>query len=162
MVGVAAGDVLNVRRLPDPGADTRGSISLPLAEGVVSTGHSRAVDSGIWVEIEHQEVSGWVNTAYLAYLGEAEDRTADVSGVGPQDSLRALGAAVAMEFGGGEVTVVDESGTTIVIDLLVEGDDSVVGSRLPRHLVDRRVQAHPGDSGGGPVVPPRRQPGSCP
>ncbi|MDP3966882.1 MAG: hypothetical protein Q8Q02_01270 [Nocardioides sp.] len=131
VVGVAADDVLNVRRLPDPGADAVGELA-PLAEGVVSTGHSRLVDSGFWVEVEHDDVSGWANTAYLAYLGDAQDRTDEASRVGPQASLEALGAAVADELGGEDGTIVAESDMTIVIDLVSsgEGDDSVRGSRL--------------------------------
>jgi hypothetical protein len=155
VVGVEADDVLNVRSGPGVQFDIVAELE-PLATGVVATGHNRSLNGAdIWAEVEADGATGWVNTAYLAYLGDTEDVTYQIAGAPgglPQaETMLELGDAVAdtrTGNGEGEMTpdVVVVDGPTvadlgeITIDIVGLADDSVLGERL-------RIFAEP-DPGG--------------
>lgn len=140
VIGVDQGDVLNVREGPDPGAPVVAELD-PLAMQITTTGEARQVpDSGIWLQVRAGAELGWSNTAYLAYLGQTRDRTAEVADLGEQESMDDLAAAVTDQLARGEdgsvplVTITHEGTdgdlSTMVLDVPMDGDDSVGGERL--------------------------------
>lgn len=143
VVGVGAGDILNVRTAPDPSAEVVTELD-PLADRLTATGHNRQVEDGaIWAEIDTGEASGWVNTAYVAQVGATDDVTSrlypDVAGRPVADTLLQLGEQVAADAAGqGEpeprVVVVDGPDVgdlgEVTVDVLDYPDDSVLGERL--------------------------------
>lgn len=151
VVGVEADDILNVRS--GPGTDFDVLVELePLAAGFAATGHNRQFDTGMWVEVEVDDRTGWANVAYLAQLGRTDDITTDVA---PADRPSAetmvdLGRLVGEDRLGDDavpsagVVVVD--GPTvgdlgeITVDVIGFADDAVLGERL-------HIFAEP-DSGG--------------
>ncbi|MEQ9520152.1 MAG: SH3 domain-containing protein [Parvibaculum sp.] len=64
---VAADDVLNVRSRPDHLAPVTGTLP-PNATGIELTGKTTLVKDATWVEIRHNDLTGWVNSHYLAPL----------------------------------------------------------------------------------------------
>jgi hypothetical protein len=64
VVNVASNDVLNVRSAA--GADNRIVGTIPAnGTGIRITGASVQAGGGVWVPIQYQEISGWVNSKYL-------------------------------------------------------------------------------------------------
>lgn len=137
--GVEDDDVLHIRGLPDPEADSLDSAA-PDSE-VTLTGRERSVDSGIWTEVETEAGVGWVNTAYLTFLTDEQDRSADFADVPPADDARTLAEGVAQRSAGDgeevehlEHTVTragDEDGAGLwVVDIDGFRGDSVRGERL--------------------------------
>lgn len=138
VVGVTVDDVLYVRSAPDPEAETVAELA-PVAEGVIATGHNRSLDDGgIWSEVEVDGLTGWANTAYLAYLGETTDAGEDFGDLEPADNPEALAQDVgehAVQLSGAEGYVIaagsdEDGGPEYIIDLLGLPDDSVGGERL--------------------------------
>jgi hypothetical protein len=142
VVGVAADDVLNVRA--GPGVEFDVLFTLEPLGGAVATGNNRQLDSGaVWAEVEHDDGTGWANTAFLLQLGTVTDETAALYPT-PADRPRApsmeeLAQAVAADVAPSEgpaadVTIVD--GPTVgdlgevTVDVIGVGDDSVGGYRL--------------------------------
>lgn len=152
VVGVEASDVLVVRALPDPGADEVGEVDR--TGTVTTTGRERAVESGLWAEVEQGSGVGWVNSSYLGYLGEATDTTGEYAEVlpeiaNPREVVGTIGQHAAERHTaiGGALdawTVVDQPGETgpteALIDVLGYPDDAQRGERL-------RVFFDEGDAG---------------
>ncbi|KPL88045.1 hypothetical protein SE16_09505 [Ardenticatena maritima] len=65
VVRVADDDVLNVRNGPGVEYDIVGTLP-PDAEGVRIVGDPVQVNDSFWVQIEWNDVQGWVNSFYLA------------------------------------------------------------------------------------------------
>jgi hypothetical protein len=153
VVGVEAGDVLNVRAAPGPGQDVVAELD-PLADGISPSGHNRQLDDGsIWAEITADGVTGWANTAFLAHLGDTDDVTSqlypEVADRPRADTMLQLGEEVAAAIAGSEepqpdVVVVDGPTVAdlgeITVDVVGFPDDAVLGARV-------RVFAEP-DPGG--------------
>lgn len=142
VVGVEVGDVLNVRVGPGPEYDVVTTLA-PTSNGdALATGRNRSVDSGIWAEVEIGDIVGWSNTAYLLQAGSVDDDTTNLYPTAadhPIDvSLEALGHDVADAYASidpsSRVVVVDgpnlDDLSTITIDVLGLGDDSVGGYRV--------------------------------
>lgn len=133
VVGVVVGDVLNLRRLPDPGADPVMNGIDALADDVLATGRNRFVDSGMWAEVVVGGDIGWVNAGYLGYVTEPRRARVDVGGLTAADP-RALGAAIAEQVDpGADVTLAKVTAgdrPELVIDLLGQADDASRGTRL--------------------------------
>ena len=142
VVGVAADDVLNVRRGPGVDFDVVTTLA-PLADDVVALGENRQLDSGaVWAHVRADGAEGWANIAFLAQLGATTDETAAlypaVADRPAADDLSALAEAVAADVASTEpvsdVTIVD--GPTegdlgeVTVDVIGIGDDSVGGYRL--------------------------------
>jgi hypothetical protein len=65
VVNVASDDVLNVRTDPGVANPIVGSIP-PYGMDVYVMGTGEEVDGAVWVPIRYQDISGWVNSNYLA------------------------------------------------------------------------------------------------
>lgn len=143
VVGVAVDDVLHIRDLPDPEADSVAELD-PLTDGLVASGHNRLLEEyGMWAELDTGEVTGWANMTYLGYLGEVDDVTDDYDEIEVAPSMEELAEAVgelAAQNSGADqnpqhfITIVDgpSSGDTeeITVDVLGMLDDSLRGERL--------------------------------
>jgi len=153
VVGVAADDTLNVRSGPGTDFDVVTELS-PLFQDATATGQNRTVDESLWVELEADGATGWVNGAYVAEPGQTTDVTADIGAVGGEtmvDIGEAVAATRASVEEGPQPTVTVVDGPTvadvgqIAVDVLGLADDSVKGERL--HIV-----ASPDASGEGFTV----------
>jgi hypothetical protein len=142
VVGVAAGDTLNVRSGPGTDYDVVFELE-PLATNVTATGHNRSVEgTGFWAEITADGRTGWAKARFLLQPGLVRDVTADLfpaPGDRPQaPTMRQLGRIVGDRVGGDEppsdIVVVDEPGADdlaeITVDVIGFADDSVGGERL--------------------------------
>jgi hypothetical protein len=141
VVGVAHDDVLNVRQGPGVSFDVVATLQ-PLADQVVATGRSRMLVQSIWTEIEVGATTGWVNVAYLAYLGDTSDDTADtVATIGETpaaETMVDLGSIVAEAHASTDpaseivLSVAPEVGDLgeITYDVIGLGDDALFGVRL--------------------------------
>lgn len=141
VVGVAAGDTLNVRTGPGTTFDVVTELG-PLSQEPTATGHNRTVDDGsLWVEVTvDDERSGWVNAAYVSQPGSVVDITDDVpaaSGATAVEVAEVVAASRAPAEEGPEptITVVAEpsegdGGEEVTIDVIGLGDDAQEGERL--------------------------------
>jgi hypothetical protein len=149
VVGVAAGDTLNVRS--GPGTEFGVVYDLgPTAMNAMATGHNRSVgDGGFWSEISADGRTGWARTSFLLQPGQVDDVTAALFPT-PVDrptakTMAELGQAVARRRASQEPPsriVVVEHPTVgdlgeVTVDVIGVGDDSVGGERL-------KVFAEPG------------------
>ncbi|NNF55573.1 MAG: SH3 domain-containing protein [Acidimicrobiales bacterium] len=135
VVGVAFDDVLNVRVAPGTDFEIIGTLD-PDASGVTATGHNRLLSNSFWVEVEFDDQLGWVNEAFVGYLGVSQELSTDQEA----DGMYALGELLASTYvtqdPPSSVTLVrnaadeDEFRTTLIYDVIGIGDDSVKGFRL--------------------------------
>lgn len=169
VVGVEAGDVLNVRA--GPGADQRIVRRLePRARGLAFVGNARRLGDAVWHEIRVDGTTGWVNGRYVLVVAGTDDITAQIVGDGPvptAPTMRALADAVMLDADGlsGGYHVVwgperdpdvgaedqrrivisdgphDTDPGEITLDVLDLYDDSVAAERL-------LIVAHSGADGG--------------
>jgi hypothetical protein len=73
---VATDDVLNVRAQAGAGHPIVGTIP-PCGMDIFVTGSLREVDGAVWVQIQYEDVAGWVNSNYLArQVGSVSDEVA--------------------------------------------------------------------------------------
>ncbi len=149
VVGVAAGDTLNVRA--GPGTDYPVVFTLePLAHDIRATGHNRTVGEGTWAEVDARGRSGWANVRFLLQPGSVEDVTArlypSASDRPSATTMTALAQAVERRWRqesigsegsdepGSRVVVVDgpHSGdlAEVTVDVLGLHDDALGGVRL--------------------------------
>jgi hypothetical protein len=143
VVGVEAGDVLNVRAAPGVPYEVVAELD-PLADGISPTGHNRQLDDGaIWAELEVDGSTGWASTAFLAHLGAVRDITTElypeVADRPTGETMLQLGDLVAGTVAAdGEPTpdVVVVDGPTvgdlgeITVDVIGFPDDAQLGERL--------------------------------
>ena len=151
VVGVEAGDTLNVRS--GPGVEFEVLLELdPLHKGISATGHNRDLGDSIWSEIETEGAIGWANTRYLLQPLDTTDITAtlyptpaDRPTAPTMDELAELVAA-SYETGGPTPDVVIVDGPTVgdlgevTVDIIGLGDDAQGGERL-------HIFAEPTDTG---------------
>lgn len=156
VVGVEAGDTLNVRERP--GTDSAVAFELePLDMGFTATGHNRDMGDSFWSEINSEGRTGWANTSFLLQPGATDDITSQVA-PNPEDrpradTMRALGMAVAEPRASDEPPsrIVVVAGPSvgdlgeITIDIIGLGDDAVGGERL-------HIFGEPEDGGEGFVL----------
>lgn len=134
VVGVEAGDTLNVRS--GPGTDFGVVVELdPRSAEAVATGHNRVLDDGTtWAELTVGDDTGWANVAYLAEAGETRDITDEVrvspEGSSPADIAVDVAGQRSPEEPTPRLTVVHESQGLGVVDLLGIGDDAAKGERI--------------------------------
>lgn len=151
VVGVPAGDVLNVRSGPGTTNSVVATLD-PQAEGIIVAGDAAIIASSIWWTLE-TPAGAWVNAWYLAGVGLTEDRTAEVveehGSIPAATSMGGLTSIVTATFEGDYTLITvssseDAVGGEQVIDVFdEEGDDSVRGYRL--HIFGQR------DSDSGPL-----------
>lgn len=138
VVGVPAGEVLNVRSGP---GQKYGAIETldPQAERIVVTGDAAVVATSLWWALD-PAIGGWVNAWYLAGAGLTEDRTSAVverhGSIPMASSMEELTLIVLATFEDARTNVTIATGEEGVIAEHVvdvfpsEGDDSVRGYRL--------------------------------
>jgi hypothetical protein len=141
VVGVAHDDVLNLRAAPGPDEDSLAELD-PLADDLVALGQSRLLEDSIWYLVSVDGVEGWVNSAYVQYLGGVDDATSmviDTIGSTPHAAtMPELGLIVAEQFASTEppsritMTVPASLGAfgEVTYDVVGLADDSVGGFRL--------------------------------
>lgn len=150
VMGVAHDDELNVRSLPDASSDIITSIG-PTETGLIATGRARMLPDSIWYEIDVDGDIGWVNAAFVGFMGGTDDATADYLTNGSQgvaetmvDLARPVTAAFASEEP--ESRIVQSVAPTvgdlgeITYDVIGLGDDAIAGMRL-------HIFATPDDNG---------------
>lgn len=137
---MAHDDVLNVREFP--GLTAIVARLTPTADDVVATGEGRLLPSSLWWKVTAGGAAGWVNSAFVAYLGPVDDLTSSVvtrHGSYPTAAdMELLGWTVA------DALMSDDPPSTIVMsvapalgdlgevtyDVVGIGDDSQAGWRL--------------------------------
>jgi hypothetical protein len=139
VIGVRYDDVLNLRSGPGVEHPILAELE-PTEDAVTALGRTRSRPGSLWIEVAAAGTEGWVNLAYLAYLGDTTDATSDIVAGGPRPraaTMLDLGALVA-------ATVAGESGAEWVVsvapsvgdlgevtyDVVGFEDDSVRGARL--------------------------------
>ena len=141
VIGVAHDDVLNLRATP--GADQRILKRIPpLYASLTALGHTRDLSPSFWIEVDYQGSTGWVNYAYIAFLGETTDATASVIeelGETPSaETMLELGLIVAASMAPEEpesdivLTSAPDVGDLgeVTYEVVGLGDDAVRGLRL--------------------------------
>ncbi len=145
VVGVAADDVLNIRRLPD--ASSEAIAELAPTDDTTLTGRKRDLATSIWYEVETNAGVGWANAAFLAPIGGTRDATNEFkdlfgdlpTGASTAEVVSQLQDLLLADAEGDEgpprVVVVVEGPTDgdldeVVIDVLGYPDDAVRGDRL--------------------------------
>ena len=140
VIGVAHDDVLNLRAAPGADQPILDEIP-PTYDSLVALGESRSLPA-FWTKVDFEGTEGWVNMAYLGYLGVTDDITSQVvseMGGRPEAStMTELGRLVAEAAASDDppsriVNVVKESiGDLgeVTFDVVGLGDDSVRGVRL--------------------------------
>jgi hypothetical protein len=141
VVGVAHDDVLNIRAAPGTDADIVADLA-PTASGITATGRARSLPESIWYEVDVEGVTGWVSSAFVGYLGLADDATAElIAALGETpgaETMLDLGLIVA------EAMASDDPPSRIVMsvaptvgdlgevtyDVVGLGDDALGGVRL--------------------------------
>ena len=141
VVGVRHDDVLNVRSGPGVGFPVIAKLA-PTADDVVALGKTWSLPGALWIEVEAEGTDGWVNLAYVSYLGDTNDATAGiVDGIGETpraETMLDLGLVVAEAVAGDSeaarivVSVAPTVGDLgeVTYDVVGFGDDSVLGARL--------------------------------
>lgn len=139
VVGVRYNDVLNLRALPDPGADiVTTAAPLSAAPTLVSSGEGRLLTSAAWWEITADGEPVWANATFLGSLGPAGDVTDELPAL-EASSLSDLAEAVGATRGDGpeplvvfatEPVAIDGNGGEATIDVIGLGDDAVKGERI--------------------------------
>lgn len=141
VIGVAAGDVLNVRAAPGVDADVVATLA-PLATDVAATGAARLLPGSIWVEVEVDGTTGWANSSFLAFIGSTDDITSRLLGeVDSRPSAPSLeelaaevAALVASQDPPSEVVISDGPHVgdlgEVTVDVIGLGDDAERGLRL--------------------------------
>lgn len=174
VLGVAADDVLHVRRAPGVDQPVVADLA-PLAVGVPATGRARLLPGSIWVELEVDGVVGWANARFLAHPGPTDDVTS--SFIAEHGRLTAADVmALGIDIGSrrasvdppSEVVVVDgpRNGdlAEVTVDVVGLGDDAQRAERLVVFAVEledgsvelRTIEAtqlcarHAGDDAGCP------------
>jgi uncharacterized membrane protein len=139
VVGVAAGDTLNIRQGPGADAQQVGSFS-PQARDIAVTGERMPVNGSIWWGVVHSDASiGWVNARYLTpqdpHGGPQGDYPLFCSGTEPFWSL-AIGGGEAhyqapddpsATYDASDWNIASGRGETFAIALRGEGDDGSSG-----------------------------------
>ncbi|HEX9767220.1 MAG TPA: SH3 domain-containing protein [Nitriliruptorales bacterium] len=141
VVGVAHDDTLNVRS--GPGVDFGIVNELDPTGSATATGDDRLLDSGLWIEVTADGVTGWANYAFLALAGGTFDVTSEIitanGGEAPQsDDMTTLAQMVAQLRASTEppsdiqLVVAPTEGDLweVTVDVIGLGDDAQKGERL--------------------------------
>ncbi|MGI9596158.1 MAG: SH3 domain-containing protein [Acidimicrobiales bacterium] len=140
VVGVADDDELNVRAAPGTDQDIV-TTAAPTADDLVGTGRERSLPSSIWYEVTVGGVTGWVSSAFVAFIGGTDDATAEYLASGDRPSAETmtdLGRIVAEDFASTDPrsdivqTVAPTVGDLgeVTYDVIGIGDDAQIGYRL--------------------------------
>jgi Bacterial SH3 domain len=147
VVGVASGDVLNVRS--GPGTDQEIVATLAPDATAVATGSARLLPESLWFEVEAGGTTGWASAAFLSQAGLTDDATAEITAaVGPlgadtlPDLAERLRDWLEADEPIGSLTVVAGPSEgdlgEITVDALGLRDDAIEGFRL--HVFAERTE----------------------
>jgi len=141
VVAVAHDDTLNVRA--GPGVDSNVVDIVETSTVVVASGSARLLPQSLWYEITTpDDVSGWVNSKFVAFEGVTNDATSLIleraGGSMSADSIEELGEMVVADYVDPDipalVALVEPAASadldTIMIDVIGLGDDALAGVRL--------------------------------
>jgi hypothetical protein len=140
VIGVSHDDVLNLRSAPGADQEILAGIP-PLHRELIALGHTRELPRSFWIEVEFSSRNGWVNMAFVGYLGDTFDATSAVvdqlGNLPSEPTMLELGEIVARTFASAEppsqlvVTVAPADGDPgeVTIDVIGLGDDAVRGLR---------------------------------
>lgn len=174
VVGVAVGDVLSVRALPDATSDEVGRLA-PTDEATLA-GRERSTGDAMWAEVEFADGTGWVDSAHLAFIPEeGKDVTAKVAGIvegadapdDPAELARYVGQRYAETLGGGEgtrVILVETPSDDVLVyrvDILGLQDDSVLGERLEIRMEHTGAGHEVTEAAGHPICGRGAEGGLC-
>lgn len=141
VVGVEFDDVLNVRRGPGVGEEIV-TTAAPTYSAFVAVGNTRQLPRSFWYELTKDGTTGWVSAAFIGYLGEVDDATADVvafhgeipAGDSDQVVIDAVVGAFASTEPTSRVTTTIRLTTgglrEVTVDVIDIGDDAVLGFRF--------------------------------
>ena len=140
VVGVAHDDVLNLRAAPGADQEILDGIP-PTYDTLTAVGETRELPGSFWIAVDYEGTEGWVNLAFIGYLGDTTDITHAVTeqlgGTSGAETMLELGLIVAEGIAGDSSADIVMSVAPTVGDLGevtfdVTGfeDDSVRGSRL--------------------------------
>ncbi len=132
VVGVAFDDTLNVRVAPGIGFDV--IETLPPDANMTAGGENRLLTDSFWVEIESGDGKGWVNEAFVGFLGVTRDIDLSTVDVVPAATAEGFGFSLAETFASTDpvstIALVDIADTVVTLDVLGLGDDALKGLRL--------------------------------
>lgn len=142
VIGVAHDDILNLR--VGPGVDARILDEIPPTfDELIAQGNTRELPRSFWIEVEYEDVVGWVNLSYVGYPGTVIDETAHVvdelGGYPTNATMTGLAEEVAAVFAQDDepgsavvqVTPVSEGDLAeVTYDVIGLADDSLRGLRL--------------------------------
>ena len=132
VVGVAHDDTLNVRIAPGVEFDVIETLA-PDAN-MTAGGENRLLVDSFWVEIDSGSGKGWVNEAFVGFLGVTRDIDLSTVSVAPAPTPEEFGLAVAQSFASvdpvSKVELVGVADTVVTYDVLGLGDDALKGLRL--------------------------------
>ena len=140
VVGVAHDDVLNLRAAPGADQEILDGVP-PTYDALTAVGQTRELPGSFWIAVDYEGTEGWVNLAFIGYLGDTTDITHAVTeqlgGTSGAETMLELGLIVAEGIAGDTSADIVMSVAPTVGDLGevtfdVTGleDDSVLGSRL--------------------------------
>jgi len=153
VVGVRYDDVLNIRRAPGTDQDVIAT-AVPLADDLVATGRERLLPNSIWYEVTTSGGdTGWASAAFLAYLGDVDDATAEWQAsntMGEVETMVEMAETIAETFASSDppskIVRSDAGGVgdlgDTTYDVIGLGDDAQLGWRL-------HVFGTPSESGEG-------------
>lgn len=140
VIGVAHDDVLNLRSAPGADQDILDGIP-PLYSTLRAAGETRQLPGSMWIAVEYEGTTGWVNLRFIGYLGDTSDATAAIveslEGSPVAGTMIDLGLIVAESLASDEpesdlvVTVAPTVGDLgeVTYDVIGLGDDAVRGLR---------------------------------
>jgi hypothetical protein len=141
VIGVESDDVLNVRRAPGIDQDIVATAP-PLSHDLIAVGNTRSLPNSIWIEVTLNGTPGWVSYAFVGYVGDTDDATAEVvadhgsipSGASVEEVVDITLATFISVDPASRVTRPAEpiAGdlTEVTVDVVGLGDDAVRGLRL--------------------------------
>lgn len=141
VIGVRHDDVLNLRAAPGVDQVILDGIP-PRDHELIASGETRELSGSFWILVDYQGTGGWVDLAFVAYLGATSDETAaiieELGGRPTADSMVGLGTLVAATMASDEppshivMTEAPAIGNVgeVVFDVVGIGDDAVRGFRL--------------------------------
>ena len=132
VVGVAYDDTLNVRIAP--GVEFGVIETLAPDANMTAGGENRLLTDSFWVEIDSSSGKGWVNEAFVGFLGVTRDLDLSTVTVAPASSPEQFGFNLAETFASTDpvstIALVDIDDTVVTLDVLGLGDDALKGLRL--------------------------------
>jgi len=141
-IGVPVDETIDIRALPGVNQPPAGQVP-PGTRVEKMTEEFETEDGLLWWQVRAGDVQGWIQPN-VAYMGPDEDITelvapridSSVIYAEAEEAALVVAEAVALDQGPSDIMIVGrrdiegQNSTTITVDILQPGDDSVIGSRL--------------------------------